>query len=61
MLRGGLPKNGNRDLRNTGSPVFNGKVPPAVALLAGGSATAAITGGISRQFQKSLLYQIRLM
>jgi hypothetical protein len=38
------------------SPVFNWIVSPAVVLLAGGSATAVISGDISRQFPESLIY-----
>jgi hypothetical protein len=38
-----------------GSPVFDGKVSPAVArcVLAGGSFTAAISWGVSRQLPKN--------
>jgi hypothetical protein len=52
--------------KNSGSPVFDGKVLPAVALLAGGAIcranrTAAIARGVSRQIlesQKSLKRQL---
>jgi len=42
------------DILISGSPVFNGKVVPAVALLAGGSATAAISSAL-RQNPESLI------